>query len=69
MLTCQFGLTCLVVELCGDQHHGDQDEPNGHEEGKIIARGKRTGLRGAGRGERGQQSQSNRRTDLLAGGQ
>ena len=45
MLTCQFDLTCLVVKLCSDQHHGDQDEPNGNEEGKIIAGDKRTGLR------------------------
>src|SRR2546430_5280850 len=69
MLTCQFDLTCLVVKLCSDQHHGDQDEPNGNEEGKIIAGGKRTGLRGAGGGERGQQGQSNSHADLLAGKQ
>src|SRR5579864_6298879 len=63
-LTCQFSLARLVVELCGDQHDGEQDEPKGDEVGEPVARGKRTGLHGAGGGERGQ---SNSRADLLAG--
>src|SRR5258706_792226 len=68
-LTRQLGLARLVVELRGDQHHGEQDEPKGDEVGEPVARGKRTGLRGTGRGERGQQGQSNRCANLLAGGQ
>src|SRR5215471_782736 len=33
-LTCQFVLACLVVELRGNQHYGDQDDPSGHEVGE-----------------------------------
>ena len=68
-LTCQFSLAPLMVELRGDQHDGEQDEPKGDEVGEPVARGKRTSLRGAGRSERSQQGQSNCHADLLAGGQ
>src|SRR5207244_12475484 len=60
-LTYQFGLARLVVELRGDQHDGDQNEPNGVVVGEPIARGKRTSLTGAGGAERGETGQSNPR--------
>jgi hypothetical protein len=58
-----------VVELRGNQHDSDQDDPTGHQVGEPIAGGKRTGLSGVGRSERSQQGQSNCHAYLLAGGQ
>ncbi len=31
-----------MVELRGDQHHGDQDDPSGDEVGETISRSERT---------------------------
>src|SRR5260370_39934744 len=62
-LTYQFGLARLVVELRGDQHDGDQNEPKGDAVGEPIASGKASRRRGAGRGERGQRGQSNLRAN------
>src|SRR5260370_12824143 len=67
MLTCKFGLARFVVELRGDQHHCDQDCTGGDEVGETISRSKRTCLHRAGSSYRGQEGESDRRADLLAG--
>src|SRR6266568_3883157 len=67
-LKSEFGLARFVVELRGDQHHCDQDDTSGDEVGKTISRSKRAVcLLGAGSGYSGQEGESDRRADLLAG--
>src|SRR5260370_28982462 len=66
-LTCKFGLARFVVELRGDQHHCDQDDPSGDEVGETISRSERTCLPRVGSGDSGQEGESDRRAHLLPG--